>query len=188
MIEASQNMIEHKIRVFFAAFVCAFTMLGLTSCALFPLSSKPIMEEQQVKSKEVVEKIEDKKEQVKEAVIKQKADKTKEVEKIIVIPKVDKTIKIVKNTPADPLILDYSFNAVWLASLKAVKQVGLIKDQEMMSGHIIARIRSAIVDINIEKIDAKQVRLKVSAIKDAGKDDDLAADIFQRIQKLAALY
>lgn len=181
MIESSKNMTEHKVRVFLTVLVGAFIILGVSSCA-------HINDAQQDSTKAVVAKVDVKKEDVKKIVVKKEAVAKSVSEKVIVIPTIDKTITVVKNAPVDPLILDYSYNTVWLASLKAVKQVGLIKDQEMMSGHIIARIRSAIVDINIEKIDAKKVRLKVSAIKDAGKDNDLAADIFQRIQKLAAIY
>ncbi len=185
MIEESSDMTEHKIRTFFAAIVCAFTILGVSSCALFPLSSKPeakkadvpaaVVKKEEAPAPAAVAKVEaPKKEEVKEAAAPLVAEVKEDKEEVA---KSD-----------DATVLNNSANAVWLASLKAIKQIGLISKQELLARHIQARVRGADVHITIEKLGAQSVRLTVKATRESGNDADLSAEIFNKIKDLAKVF
>ncbi len=88
----------------------------------------------------------------------------------------------------DATVLSSGFNAVWLASQKTIQQMGLVSISDRSEGHIQARIRMAVVDVNIEKVDAKSTRVKVNALKDAAIDDALNAEIFGKIKAASVLY
>ena len=161
MIEESDNMTEYKIRTFFAAIICAFTILGISSCALFPMGNTPAKKEVTTTTKEVT---------------------------TTTIVATEESNRIHQAVDASGEVLPYSYNALWLASKKAISQMGFLKNEQRDKGHLEARVHGADVSITITKLGPTSARLKVLSLREPSNDADVSDDVFDKIKDLAKLF